>query len=188
MRTPAHASRSAASVAVTILVCSLSLPSSANAQESSLPPASGSASMQLAPEFEISVAGFEANLKTAVDANDLKAQALAIDCIGALYFTHREPGKALKYFQRMLAIVHKLDEPTAEATALSDIGAANFALGRNEDALDAFKQALPIWHKLGNSGREAAILGDIGEVFRALNDQDEALHFDQKALPIYQPA
>ena len=85
--------------------------------------------MQLAPEVEVSLAGFEANLKVAIEANDLQSQARALDRIGALYFTHGNPAEALKNFQRVLAIVHKLDEQTAEATALSDIGAANFALG-----------------------------------------------------------
>ena len=188
MCTPANASRSAATLAVAILVCSVVCASPACAQDSSLSQAGGSAAIELAPEIKISVERFEANLKAAVEANDLRAQALALDRLGALYFTHGDPDKALKNFQRVLAIVHKLEEDTAEATALSDIGAANFALGRNEDALDAFKQALPLWRKVRNSDHEAATLGDIGEVFRALNDQDEALHFDQKALQLYEVA
>ena len=38
------------------------------------------------------------NLKAAMDANDLKSQALALDRIGALYFTHGNPAEALEAF------------------------------------------------------------------------------------------
>ncbi len=61
--------------------------------------------MQLAPEVEVSLAGYQANLKAAIDANDLNSQALALDRIGALYFTHGDPAEALKHFER--AALHR---------------------------------------------------------------------------------
>src|ERR1700722_101918 len=179
MRTPAQASFSATAIALALAISSVAFATPVRGQDSSLPPAAGPAFMQLAPEVQVSLTGFEADLNAAIGASDLRLQALALDRIGALYYAHGNIPEALKHFQEVLPIVRKLGEKTAEATALSDIGAANFALGRSEEALDAFKQALPIWRKVGNRDHEAATLGDIGEVFRALDDPVEALHFDQ---------
>ena len=98
MCTPAPTSLSIVSAAVMLVVCSLVVAPPAHSQDSSLPPTAGSASMQLAPEVEISLAEYEANLKAAIKTNDPKSQALAFDRIGALYFTHRNPAEALEYF------------------------------------------------------------------------------------------
>ena len=98
MRAPAQASRSATTVAVMILVCSLLHPPLDLAQDSTLAPDVGSASMQLPSEVKFNLAGFEAILKAAIEANDPKAQVLALDRIGALYFTYGRPGSSSDTF------------------------------------------------------------------------------------------
>ena len=110
MRTPVLAPLSAVSATITLVLCSFVIAPSAPAQDSLVPPAAEFASMQPSPEANASFAGYEGALKAAIDANDLKSQALALDRIGVLYFTHRNPVEALKYFQRVLSIVRTLGE------------------------------------------------------------------------------
>ena len=80
--------------------CSFAIAPSAPAQDSSLFPLPQSSCIHAAVSrgATSSFAGYEGALKAAIDANDLKSQALALDRIGALYFTHRNPVEALKYF------------------------------------------------------------------------------------------
>ena len=62
MCSPAQASLSAATIAGMLVVCSLVVPPHAHAQDASLPPVAGSASMELAPEVEVTLAGLEASI------------------------------------------------------------------------------------------------------------------------------
>ena len=108
-------------------------------------------------------------LKQPLTANDLKAQALALDRIGALYFTHGNPAEALKHFRagasdRAQARVSRPPRQRRCPTSAPQTSrwAAMKKLSMPSNRLS------PSGAKSGNQDHEAATLGDIGEVFRAL--------------------
>ena len=154
----------------------------ATAQDSALPSAGTPASLNVTSNLDVEIEELRDDLEDAVNARDLRAQALLLDRIGAMYHSHGAHAGALTSFQQVLALARELKEPTAEATALCDIGSSDFALGRGEEALAAYKAALPIWRKLDNRDHEAATLGSMGEIFRALDDSDEALYFGKQSV------
>ena len=130
MCTPALASLSAASAAVTLVVFSLAVAPPARSQDSSLPPASGSYIDATGLRGgESALLGYEANLKVALKrtiSNPSRSHSIESGHSISRIETRL---KLSSISQRVLSIVRKLGEQTAEATALSDIGAADFRPG-----------------------------------------------------------
>jgi tetratricopeptide (TPR) repeat protein len=113
------------------------------------------------------------------------AQAYNFHWLAVAYSTLDETHKALKYYERGLAIYRETGDRANEGAALGDIGLVYTDLGETRKALEYYEQALAIHREVGNRTSEGNVLGNMGIVFTNINENRQALSYLEQGLAIH---
>jgi tetratricopeptide (TPR) repeat protein len=90
--------------------------------------------------------------------NAPRAQAEALNAIGALLLNRHQPELALRRYQHALDLARRLSSRTEQAHALRGIGACARHLGQLDTAATNLRQALLIYRRIGKP--EASSVAD----------------------------
>jgi tetratricopeptide (TPR) repeat protein len=113
-----------------------------------------------------------------------KSQGKSFTNMGVAYLTKGEPGRAIGFLERALAIDRELDEKVDEARDLGELGCAYAELGDVATAIQLQQQALDIDRRENAVHEVAADLGNLGEVCAQVGELDQALAYHNEALEI----
>lgn len=93
--------------------------------------------------------------------------------------------KALKTYQRALALWLSLGDRREEACTLNQIGVVYDSQGDKRKALDHYSRALPLMRSEKDRGGEALTLKNIGSVYRVMGDKVKAEEYLAQSLSIW---
>jgi CHAT domain-containing protein/tetratricopeptide (TPR) repeat protein len=113
-----------------------------------------------------------------------QTRANALNFIGMVYDSMKEPQKALYYYAKALELYRAVEDRMGEASVLNNIGGVYTATGEKSAALDYYGQALAHNRAVQDRGGEASTLYNIARLRRGLNDLAEAREQIEAALRI----
>jgi CHAT domain-containing protein/tetratricopeptide (TPR) repeat protein len=172
-----------------VLAWTLALPFSLNGQTT---PAttqnSAAAEPQLPAEVQAQLDKLQDALKAAHSADDAKAEAKALNDIGALRYRTSDYGKAQDSYNQALTLARLMKDPQQAAAALNGIAKCYGDQSQNSKALETYQQALDLATASGDLREQATALNGIGVVDYILGQNQKALDLQNKALPLAQRA
>jgi CHAT domain-containing protein/uncharacterized protein HemY len=124
------------------------------------------------------------DLKAAQDAKDVKAQAIALTYMGALYYRTSNYEKALDTFNQVLPLYRQMNNIVGEALILKTLANLSYARSEKQAALDYFNQALALYRQLGDHKSEGEVLDSIGFALFSMGEKQKALDYYNQALPL----
>jgi CHAT domain-containing protein/predicted negative regulator of RcsB-dependent stress response len=125
---------------------------------------------------------YQLSLRRTVKYSQTRANAL--NFIGMVYDSMKEPQKALGYYAKALELYRTVEDRMGEASILNNIGGVYNSTGEKSTALDYYGQALAHNRAVQDRGGEAATLYNIARLRRDLNDLAEARSQIEAALRI----
>jgi tetratricopeptide (TPR) repeat protein len=128
----------------------------------------------------------EIALRVARHRGDDAAAAQADNDVGAIHFVRGRYDRALKHFQRSIAVYQRLGDRNRQATTLNNLGMTFTRLGMPDQAQDCLRQALALHRALGGRRGEASTLHSLGLLLATIDRRDEALLMLQQSLAIFQ--
>ena len=98
--------------------------------------------------------------------HDPHGEAVALSNLGAasMFFSSKDPERAVGELQQVLAKLLPLDDLAAEANVLDMIGVTFSRLNRAQMAEQSFHRALALYHSLGDAEGESAVSGNIKQL------------------------
>jgi CHAT domain-containing protein/Flp pilus assembly protein TadD len=115
---------------------------------------------------------FQLALDRSVSYSQTKATAL--NSMGMIFEKMGEPGKAMGYYGRALALYQVIDDRMGQASILDHLGNLYLASGKNADALRHYRKALALSRLVQEPSGEASALFKIASALLASGDDLEA--------------
>jgi tetratricopeptide (TPR) repeat protein len=135
------------------------------------------ASAGMPADLQTKLAGLHAELKSAQDAQDAKAEAAALNKIGALYYGVSDYMKALDSYNQALTVATSAANVQEEAAALNGIGSCYLNQAQNQKAIDVLQRALDLATPSGDEQAPATALSGIGFAYIHMGQAQKALDF-----------
>lgn len=139
----------------------------------------------LAASLRLAIPKLEGALPLWRDLGDRRGEGDTLQSIGEIYYSLREPRKALEYCEQALVVRRAEGYRYGEATVLNDLAVLYSEFGEKEKALDCYTQALQLLRETGKPWSEAITLANMGTVYGDLGEIPRALESFQKGLAIF---
>jgi two-component system, LytTR family, sensor kinase len=124
----------------------------------------------------------EASLALALELNDYKGIATALNSIGAVYFFSDDYQTARSYQNRSLEYAWQYQFPTQQANALNSLALINQYEGDFVQAIEAYMQAMAIEETLENKKGIVKILANMALLYKSTGDYENSLVYAKRAL------
>ena len=121
-------------------------------------------------------------LDRAVNYSQTKAHAL--NSIGSVFESMRQPRKALVYYERSLALFRATKDKMGEASVLNSLGKIYLSFGKTSEALESYRHALTISRAVRDRRGEVAVLLNIAQAQRDTGRYQEARQTIENSLSI----
>jgi tetratricopeptide (TPR) repeat protein len=116
--------------------------------------------------------------------NDLRGEALVLNCLGTAYL-RRRMGEATGYFEPALAIRRQIGDLAGEVQTATSLADTYRLLRRYDEALELLKRALEIQRQAANPYSQGVVLNNLGETYLALGRVAEAVDSLEHARDIF---
>lgn len=116
--------------------------------------------------------------------NDLRGEALVLNCLGTAYL-RRRMGDATEYFEPALAIRRQIRDLPGEVQTATSLADTYRLLQRYDEALELLKRALEIQRQAANPYSQGVVLNNLGETYLALGRVAEAVDSLEHARDIF---
>lgn len=116
--------------------------------------------------------------------NDLRGEALVLNCLGTAYL-RRRMGDATEYFEPALAIRRQIRDLPGEMQTATSLADTYRLLQRYDEALELLKRALEIQRQAANPYSQGVVLNNLGETYLALGRVAEAVDSLEHARDIF---
>ena len=167
-------------------ICPISLKSQLNQQPvpDSTASHSPAAGMQLPPEAQAKLDGFQSALQTAVSANDARGAAKALNQIGEFWFRAGNSQNALQAYNRALAAAKMARDVEQGVTALNGLGTLARTAGQAQEAQQAYQRALEVANAQGFAAGKADALNGLALLSAGQKQPAQALDYANQALAV----
>jgi len=185
MASPRFPERTFANAILFLLALMVALVPIAGIAEGMQSPASGdAASSQLSAEDQGRLAQMQADLKSAIAAQDARAAAKAQNQIGALWFRAGNVQNAVAAYKNAAAAARLVQDAEQGVAALNGLGNVASKSGQVQDALQVFQRALEIATAQRVTGGRADALNGLAVLYASQNQAGKALDYANQALAI----
>jgi CHAT domain-containing protein/Tfp pilus assembly protein PilF len=130
----------------------------------------------------------QAALRTAQAPSDSRAQARALNTVGAVYSSVSQFDNALDAYKQALVQARSGSDKQQEVAALNGIAGCYRDLSENNKALETYQQALDLATTSSDLAGQAAALNGLGWVSSNTGENQEALNYHNRALPLARQA
>jgi len=137
-------------------------------------------------ENESALAECTQALKLATSGNDARAEAIALNGFGELYYSNDNLQKAIDSHSRANDIWRRLGDQRGQARSLKYLGFAYAILGEIGKAFDAYKQSLAMWRTAGDTRGEIGTLVAMGFLNARIGETQESLNLYYRAMVLNQ--
>jgi tetratricopeptide (TPR) repeat protein len=119
-------------------------------------------------------------------------EAVLLNTLGVLHFTHGDKAQALSFCEQALGILRRVEANFLEAGALAqftagvlnNIGGMHQVLGDTTQAVSSCEQALTLQRQAGDRAGEAVSLHNIGKLHQDRGDKALALSYYEQSLAL----
>jgi CHAT domain-containing protein/tetratricopeptide (TPR) repeat protein len=119
--------------------------------------------------------------------HDHSREATTLNCLGLVYESLSQYGKAIGFYEQALAIRRDYDR-VGEVETLDNLGNAYNSWSQYGTAIGFYERALAIARRIGDSVAERATLNSLGNAFKSLSQYGKAIGVYEQALAIQRQA
>jgi tetratricopeptide (TPR) repeat protein len=101
--------------------------------------------------------------------------------LGVLYRAQGEWDRAIKYYQRSLALKEKVGDEYGMAPILHDLGLVYQCKGKLDKAAAYYERSLAIVEKIGDGYGMSRIFNSLGDVYQAKGERDRAIEYYERS-------
>jgi tetratricopeptide (TPR) repeat protein len=115
---------------------------------------------------------------------DPSLRATSVGSVGRTYRALGRVERAIKLYEKALAIAREVDDRREEGVQFGNLGLAYYSLGQVKQAIKLYEEALAIAREIGDRRDEGVRLGNLGRAHSALGQFTRAIEFYEQALSI----